>query len=187
MKKMKFGFFVIGFLVGIIYVAACGGASQSIADAIGSGLEIVFDNSSSGLAANNVQEAIDEMAVRLDELEGKAEDASKTNVGEMLIGTWKGSEFREFHYDGFEELSSEITITFNIDGSYTCSNSVYFADSKPSICSSSGTWTQKGMYIVLKAENGGEILTIGSISEQYLITNEDDMNVMNVFWVLTRQ
>jgi len=134
MKKMKFNFFVIGFLVGVVYVAACGDVGQSIADAIGDAVDVMFDNSSSGLAATDMQSAVDELDGRVDNLEG-------TSLGTLLVGTWTGSEFCNRCGTSSSGETTGLSFTFNADGTYSCT----IADSSFSgiddICDSPVSWT----------------------------------------------
>lgn len=63
MKRMRFtGVLAIGFITGVIWVAACGGSgaiNQAIADIKHAASEISYDGTSSGLSASDVQAAID--------------------------------------------------------------------------------------------------------------------------------
>lgn len=62
MKKIRSaGVLTIGFIAGVVWVAACGGGStiqQAIADAV-TALTVTYDNSTSGVAYVDVQTAID--------------------------------------------------------------------------------------------------------------------------------
>lgn len=58
----KFGFISAGFLSGVIWIAACGGGAASIAETIAAAIDVSYDNDASGLAAENVQAALDELA-----------------------------------------------------------------------------------------------------------------------------
>lgn len=51
----------VGFFLGIAFVGACSSGGTAIAQAIIEALDVVYDNSASGLQATNVQAAIDEV------------------------------------------------------------------------------------------------------------------------------
>ena len=52
----------VGFMAGIVWVAACGGGgTASIADTIAAAIDVSYDNDDSGLTAETVQAAIDEL------------------------------------------------------------------------------------------------------------------------------
>src|SRR3989338_6420560 len=88
MKKTKINFLMIGFLAGIAYVAACGTTAQSLADTIGNAIDLAFSNITSGLTAENAQDAIDEVEGRVDALEG-------STLSTLLVGTWSGTSSDE--------------------------------------------------------------------------------------------
>lgn len=124
MKKTPFLYVTFGFIVGIFYIAACGGAGSAIADAV----DQLFDNSPSGLTAENVQAAIDEVEARVDTLEGQ-------NLSTLLVGLWSGSEYSE---NGTIE---SLSITFAGDGTYTCvGNSSSPSLRSSDVCSSPVSW-----------------------------------------------
>lgn len=96
-------------MAGAIYVVACGGGGSTVA-AVLNALEIVYDNSTSDLAATNVQAAIDEVEGRVDALEA-ADDFDA-----LIVGEWTGSERTVY------DVVDDITFTFNADGTYSCSS-----------------------------------------------------------------
>ncbi|MDJ0973834.1 MAG: hypothetical protein QNJ98_05195 [Planctomycetota bacterium] len=81
MRKQIIGSF-IGFVLAISFLAACGGGGGgSIASTVQQALQVLFDNTASGMTASNVQEAIDELDGRL--------DTTETDVGDL--GTRMGA------------------------------------------------------------------------------------------------
>lgn len=111
--KSKVLYLMIGVLVGISYVVACGGSSSSGAASIGNAIDVVYDNVVSKLSGTNVQTAIDELAYK-----------NPTAVtSDMLVGTWTGVQYS---YRSLQtslaniEVENTFTVTFNEDGSYVC-------------------------------------------------------------------
>ena len=109
MKKWKVGYLVLGFVVGVSYLVACGGSSSSVAAAIGNAIDVVYDNVTSGLTAINVQAAIDENAAAITDLQ-----SSGSTLSDQIVGTWNGSMSGT---DYTITLSSDGTQTNDIDGS----------------------------------------------------------------------
>lgn len=71
----KLTFISVGFLAGVIWIAACGGGSASIAETIATALEVSYDNATSGLTATTVQAALDELKVAVDAVPAAYTDA----------------------------------------------------------------------------------------------------------------
>lgn len=71
----KLTFISAGFLAGVIWIAACGGGSASIAETIATALEVSYDNATSGLTATTVQAALDELKVAVDAVPAAYTDA----------------------------------------------------------------------------------------------------------------
>lgn len=141
MKKTSFLYVTFGFIAGIFYIAACGGAGSAVADAI----DEIFNNDESGLAAENVQDAIDEVETRVDTLEGQ-------NLSTLLVGSWTGSEYSE---NGTIE---SLSITFAADGSYTCvGNSSSPSLRSSDVCSSPVSWNvfKKTIRLVFSSTSSG--------------------------------
>jgi hypothetical protein len=114
MKIKPMIYLEVGFVAGIFYLVACGGSSSGIASAIGNAIDVLFDNTASKMVATNAQAAIDELAYK-----------NPTSVTpDMLVGTWTGLQYgvRSTQADiSTLEVSNTFTITFNVDGTYTCS------------------------------------------------------------------
>lgn len=118
----KYVFLMMGFVVGILYVAACGtDVPSSLADAVVHAIDVVFDNAASGLTATNVQAAIEEVGGRVDTLEGNTPTASS------LVGTWTFAT-------PFEATAQPGSLTISADGTYTATTG--FALDTVSFCSS---------------------------------------------------
>ena len=56
----------VGFFTGILFLTSCGGGSTAISAIIGKAVEVMFDDSTSTLGANNVQSAIEELNTKAD-------------------------------------------------------------------------------------------------------------------------
>ena len=134
MKRIRYLYLVAGFIAGIVYVTACGGASNGIAASIGNAIDVLYTNTTSALSATNVQAAIDELLNRIKVLE-----ASGTKTTD-LIGTWVG----EVYSNGTDEPEN-VAITFNEDGTYSCDQSSRLSLEIPA----EGNWLLKGNTIIL--------------------------------------
>ena len=121
MKKSKALYLATGFVIGVLYVS-CNGAqvANSIAATIGNAIDVVFDNTSSGLTATTVQGAIDEVASSVDGINTRVTSLEGSELADLLIGAWTGTEYCE-HCDQSETY--ETSFTFNADGTYSCANS----------------------------------------------------------------
>ena len=64
--KTKYFYLSIGFVVGVFFLTSCGGGGTAISAIIGSAIEVIFDNTTSSLTANNVQNAIEEVNTKAD-------------------------------------------------------------------------------------------------------------------------
>lgn len=129
MKKTPLLYVTLGFIAGIFYIAACSGGnglspSASIAETIGSAVDILFNNSDSGLTATNVQTALDEIDGRVDALE-------KNDLKSLLVGSWTGKQRRTSRGLGGEEINT-VSLTINADGTYSCSIEASPADAASS-------------------------------------------------------
>jgi len=115
----KIAVFVAGAVFGIGFIIACSGksggigSSSSLAASIGSALDVLFNNSPSGLTATNVQGALDEIDSRTDILEAK-------DLKSLLVGSWAGQQ-RPARASGFGNDTDAVTLTLNADGTYACS------------------------------------------------------------------
>lgn len=170
MKKYTWMF--LGFMLGVFYVMGCGGGS-AISRGIAIAVDLVYDNSQSGLRATTMQGAIDEVAMM-------AVDRT-----EALIGTWHG----KFYYisddgKGFEDTFYNLTLTFNSDGSYSCemdSPSGNFRNDTTE-CDGAVNWAVIGDVINLKQEEASSILWVTSMSPNVL-----NMRYGSSYWMtLTR-
>jgi len=132
MKQFRYAYLVAGFLAGVVYVAACGGASKGIAASIGNAIDVIYDNAASALTATNVQAAIDELVDRLEVVE-----ASESNG---IVGVWDGTVY----FLNTQEPEN-IRITFNEDGTYSCDEQ---AKTYLEI-HTTGEWILKGNTIIL--------------------------------------
>ncbi len=110
MRNGKFLYITLGFIAGVFYIAACGtgsnsgNISDSIAGTIINAADVLFDHTSSGLSASNVQSAIDEVNAKV----------QRNNLKSILEGaTWTSRP-------AGESSPSGDTITFNEDGTYSC-------------------------------------------------------------------
>lgn len=126
MKQTKLLFLMAGFLVGVCYVITCGGGAQSIADAVTDAVDVLFDNSSSGLTATNVQSAIDEVESRINSLE------SANDFSSLLAGSWTGSESDE------DATTTGISLILNSSGTYSCSD--FLSSFTSAVCDSPVSW-----------------------------------------------
>ena len=142
MKQNKLVLLMAGFLAGMMYVVACGTTGQSIAAAIGNAIDVVYDNTTSGLTATTVQGAIDEIVSKFSRalnisydnttsgltaatVQGAIDEMS-TSVGTLdqrnkisdelaaeLVGTWTGTYCNGADCD-------DISMTLNADDSFSC-------------------------------------------------------------------
>lgn len=88
--------FVVGSFVGCVlavcFLAACGGGSNPVIQAITAALGVPYDNTTSGMTAVNVQEALDETWARVDTVDTRV----TTNEGDIAtlqtdLGTLDGA------------------------------------------------------------------------------------------------
>lgn len=56
----------VGFVVGVLFLTSCGGGGTAMSEIIGRAIEVIFDNSTNTLTANNVQSAIEETNAKAD-------------------------------------------------------------------------------------------------------------------------
>jgi hypothetical protein len=124
----KWPYIVLGFLAGCIYIYSCGGGSNGLATTIGNAVDVLFDNSTSGLSATNVQTAIDEVT------------ANQVLVtADQLVGTWTGGVYDNNGRDG----SIPYSFVFNADGTYSCSVDDEY------LCSAGSTYQIVGNNVIL--------------------------------------
>lgn len=111
MKRSALVYVMAGFLTGVIYISACGGGSNSVAASIGNAIDVIFNNTSSGLSATNAQAAIDELATKVNDLEKGNKIGA--DLASDLVGAWTGT-----YCNGAD--CQDISITLNSDGSLSC-------------------------------------------------------------------
>ena len=104
MRKLKLWYITLGFIAAVAYLVACGSGSNSIADIIGKALDISYDNSTSGLSATNVQDAIDEVSVSYNQV----------LIESDLVGDWHGLIYQD------QDSDKELTLTLVSDGTFSC-------------------------------------------------------------------
>ncbi len=109
MKKIFY--VVLGFVAGVGYIVACSsgqlaGVGASLAAAIGNAVDVVFDNTKSGLTSTNVQDALDEITAQHGD-----------RLAALLVGTWAGNEYG---MTGYGSRKTPMTLTFNADGTFSC-------------------------------------------------------------------
>lgn len=135
MRKTKLNYLVLGFIAGIAYLVACGGGASSIADIIGKAIDVSYNNTSSGLSAENVQDAIDEILL--------SEAA--------ITGTWQGTlysqgkaDYKPEDFDSYRQATSDVEFSFEADGSFSCSGdlsktqALNLSDGSSTICEGPG-------------------------------------------------
>lgn len=110
-KKLKYLYLATGFLAASTYFVACGGGSSTIAQAVTDAINVLFDNTESGLAAGNVQDAIDELNEKVEALQAGGVLPLKQSD---LVGTWNGVTLS--NHGNFENIS----LTLNSNGTYSC-------------------------------------------------------------------
>ncbi|MBX7149156.1 hypothetical protein K1X76_08710 [bacterium] len=160
MKQRSFFLIIVGFISGIFYITACGGGTQvsrAIADAIGNAADVIFDNSGSGMTATDTQSALDELDNRLDRQE-------PTDLTDTLVGTWSGTYYV---FDDLAEITSDsATLTFNENGSYSCTIDNGFGDffNDTTACDEAVSWDVLGNVIVLTQTSSKILLSIDAIS-----------------------
>jgi|APSaa5957512535_1039671.scaffolds.fasta_scaffold66749_1 hypothetical protein len=115
----KYIFLLIGFISGSLYMIACSGSGQtgiqsSIAATLGNAIDVIFDNSESGLSSSNLQDAIEELNTKIVTLEKQFQPGSE--LAAIITGTWSGTYSNEGN-------STDISLTLNSDGSLSCENS----------------------------------------------------------------
>jgi len=114
MNNIKICIYIIcGFLIGVTW--ACGSSStinQAIADAIGSAVDIVYDNSN-GLSSTNVQSAIEEVNTTVTTLSNQQKIDDELEAD--LIGAWSGT-----HCDG--DTCNNISLNLSINNDFTCND-----------------------------------------------------------------
>lgn len=151
MKATKWLYLAAGFVVGVSYLVACGGSTNSIAATIGDAVDVVYSNVTSALTATNVQAAIDEVVVRVKTLEGATSSDSITT--DALTGTWVGTQYYN------KTPTESVTVTLGANGAFSCSggasNSALAASGVPSVCAATYTWGLKGHIILLTPSAGG--------------------------------
>ena len=64
--KTKYFYLSIGFVVGVFFLTSCGGGGTAVSAIIGRAIEVIFDNTTSTLTSNNVQDAIEEVNTKAD-------------------------------------------------------------------------------------------------------------------------
>ena len=64
--KTKYFYLSIGFVVGVFFLTSCGGGGTAVSAIIGRAVEVIFDNTTSTLTSNNVQDAIEEVNTKAD-------------------------------------------------------------------------------------------------------------------------
>jgi lipocalin-like protein len=157
--------------LGAFIQSNCGEGTAVSQTSGGNAAVVAYDNSSSGMSATTVQAAIDELRALL-------KVASRTDISTLLVGTWKGQEFDGSSISpdspSLQILSDDVEITFNSDNSYVCQNLTVPGYFNNPVCPS-GTWSLFGNSIHLTAGSKTSALTIGSISENRLLTLEDDI------------
>ena len=72
--NLRLGYVLLGVIIGVMWAA---GVGDAIAQVVGNAVDIVYDNTTSGLTASDVQAAIDEIEGRLDTVEGSPFSISK--------------------------------------------------------------------------------------------------------------
>ncbi|MBF0107508.1 MAG: hypothetical protein HQM16_19545 [Deltaproteobacteria bacterium] len=116
MKKIKtISWIFVGVCIGVVW--ACGSSTVSdighaVAEALGTALEVTYDNSSSGLSATTVQAAVDEVNSTLNYATAHGDDFKA-----LLVGTWTGT-----HYSDTPTGFDNISMTLGSDGSFDCDN-----------------------------------------------------------------
>lgn len=177
--------FQFGLLLGVVLVVSCGDKiSNTIAEVIGPATDVSY-SSSSGLESTTVQDAIDEVADRVTLLDMKDSD-----IEELLIGTWTGTGV-----NGARE-ATDISVTFNDDGTYACSGSnpdndnMIFTTSS-STCAEALEWgvyhrsiwfeyqvesgTPKNFFMITRiTESEIEIIRLGGTVNIYVLSKNDD-------------
>lgn len=175
MKKIfAVGYSVLLLSLGAFIQSNCGSATAQGTTAAS---EVAFDNTSSGMSATTVQAAIDELRTLLTK-------TSRTDISSALLGTWAGKEFDSDTLDNppVATVHDNFSITFNVDNTFTCSNSTALS----TVCSS-GTWALNGMYVTLTAGSSSKVLTISNISESHLMIVADDILETFGVWALTKE
>ncbi|MBF0107509.1 MAG: hypothetical protein HQM16_19550 [Deltaproteobacteria bacterium] len=172
MKKIKIiSWIFVGVCIGVVW--ACGSSTVSdigtaVAEALGTALEVTYDNSSSGLSATTVQGAIDEIYNNIDE--------DVVSESTALVGTWSGTRF-------FVLDTLDIDITFNADGTWSCTT---FFQENSDKCAAALTWQALTRGVILKHNYGGE--ETGEIFEVlYKSSNKLVLLQGSAHYELTRQ
>ncbi len=138
MKKSKMMYLTIGFIAGVTYLVACGSSTSSIAETIGNAIDVVYDNETSGLAATNVQTAIDEVSTSLNNLSlstGKL-------TSQLLVGNWSGT--------GYNPEETTANLYLNADGTYSCSGQFSILTDDNPACLQALSWDVVANSIRLK-------------------------------------
>ncbi len=163
MKMTRLIYLMSGFVAGVVYVAACGGTSNSVASTIGNAVDVAYDNVASALSATNVQDAIDEVVARITALE------TCDDISAKVVGVWSGKIY------GISADHSATSITIDADGTYTCDQS------KNCVGNNEGTWTV----------GGNTLFVQGFTDDAYLVNYVDDQNlgysIRNYYLWLTKQ
>lgn len=184
--KGKSCYLGIGFIAGIIYVAACGGGSSisevatAAAETIGNAVDVIFSNTDSGLTATTAQGAIDEIDGRVDALEESNIESS--DLATRLAGTWTGTGYYSNRCALADCSSDDITLTLNAEGSFSCSgstvlNTAEFLASDKDICSAPLEWnplTNSILFTYTETGSGEEAFKIFVIN--YLSSTKLEIN-----------
>lgn len=185
--KSRSLYLIMGFVTGVVYVAACGGGSSlsdvasAAAETLGNAVDVIFSNTDSGLTATTAQGAIDEIDGRVDALEELNADPSDLTA--RLVGSWTGTGYYSNRCTLADCSSDDVTLTFNSDGSFSCSgstvsNTAEFLASDKDICTAGLEWnalTNSILFTYTEAGSGEEafkILVINYLSSTKLEIND---------------
>jgi hypothetical protein len=154
MKKYWMFFLVVGFVAGVSYIVSCGSGSSTNAQDVTAASDVTYDNTSSGLAATNVQDAMDDI--------NNDKQNLPTTAG--IVGTWTG----DLYWDG-DRYANSATLTFTEEGEFTCEADASVSGSKlRDICTASGgesrIYFTTGSALVLHPNGGGSNFTVLNIT-----------------------
>jgi hypothetical protein len=108
----------VGFMAGVIYIAACDGkrVTSSLAEVLENAVDVLFDSTASGLTAENVQDAIDELDTAVDTLGSQLKTGE--NLAQILVGLWTGTYCNE-------GICESTSMTLGSDGSFSCNGNAF--------------------------------------------------------------
>lgn len=173
------GLLAAGFLGGILFIASCG---NDHARAAVNALAIVFSNTVSGLAATNVQAAIDETDARIDNLTAGSVAYSNTTSGLAATTAQAAIDEVEARVDGLERGVSIIDLRQPAVGGVTTIPDGSYYDVRPP---AGETWILTAQSL-RSVPGTSPYLTDGALEAACYFDVADCVAVSNTLWLRVR-